>query len=48
MSNIPLVDSVYFTSKHTVLIAAKTAAETTAPYNLRAGAKYTLLSSDMC
>lgn len=47
MSNIPRVDGVYFTAKHTVLIEAKTASEQTTPHNLRAGAKYTLLCSTL-
>ena len=47
MSNIPQVDGVYFTAKHTVLIQAKTEAETTIGMNLKAGVKYTLLSSTL-
>lgn len=47
MSNIPIVDGVYFTAKHTVLIEAKAASEQTIPYNLRAGVKYTLLCSTL-
>jgi len=47
MSNIPQVDGVYFTVKHIVLIQAKAEAETTIGMNLKAGAKYTLLSSTL-
>lgn len=47
MSNIPIVDGVYFTSKYDILIDAKTGAETSAPTVLRAGAKYTLLASTL-
>ena len=47
MSNIPVVDGVYFTSKYHILIDAKTAADTSVPSVLRAGAKYTLLSSTL-
>lgn len=47
MSNIPMVDGVYFTNKYNILIAAQTDAETSLPTVLRAGAKYTLLASTL-
>ena len=42
-----LVDGVRLNDEHVVLIVAKTAAETTAPFAIRANTSYTLICSEL-